>query len=55
MTQLRRLDVEAVLHEAYPLFDFSCFREAGGRYSIRFGSQLADMPVSPWSASMATS
>ncbi|MCJ1882542.1 hypothetical protein [Pseudomonas nitroreducens] len=44
MTQLRRLDVEAVLHEAYPLFDFSCFREAGGRYSIRFGSQLADMP-----------
>lgn len=44
MTQLRRLDVEVVLHEAYPLFDFSCFREAGGRYSIRFGSQLADMP-----------
>ncbi|MBB4864985.1 hypothetical protein HNP46_003861 [Pseudomonas nitritireducens] len=44
MTQFRRLDVEAVLHEAYPLFSFSCFREAGGRYSIRLGSQLAAMP-----------
>jgi hypothetical protein len=44
MTQFRRLDVEAVLHEAYPLFSFSCFREAGGRYSISLGSQLADMP-----------
>ncbi|WP_259755199.1 hypothetical protein [Pseudomonas sp. GCEP-101] len=44
MTQLRRLDVEAVLHEAYPLFSFSCFREAGGSYSISLGSQLADMP-----------
>lgn len=44
MTQFRRLDVEAVLHEAYPLFNFSCYREAGGRYSIRFSSLLADMP-----------
>jgi len=44
MTQFRRLDVEAVLHEAYPLFSFSCFREAGGSYSISLGSQLADMP-----------
>ncbi|MCP1649597.1 hypothetical protein N7414_03515 [Pseudomonas sp. GD04087] len=44
MTQFRRLDVEAVLHEAYPLFNFSCYREAGGRYSIRLSSQPADMP-----------
>ncbi|KJJ97904.1 hypothetical protein UB43_20510 [Pseudomonas sp. 21] len=44
MTQFRRLDVEAVLHEAYPLFHFSCYREEGGRYSIRLSSQLADMP-----------
>jgi len=44
MTQFRRLDVEAVLHEAYPLFSFSCLREAGGSYSISLGSQLADMP-----------
>jgi len=44
MTQFRRLDVEAVLHEAYPLFSFSCSREAGGSYSISLGSQLADMP-----------
>ena len=44
MTQLRRLDVEAVLHEAYPLFSFSCCREAGGRYSISLGSQPAAMP-----------
>jgi len=44
MTQFRRLDVEAVLHEAYPLFNFSCYREEGGRYSIRLSSQLADMP-----------
>ncbi|MFR0690477.1 hypothetical protein ACLUTX_13835 [Enterobacterales bacterium AE_CKDN230030158-1A_HGKHYDSX7] len=40
----RRLDVEAVLHETYPLFSFSCHREAGGRYSISLGSQLAAMP-----------
>ncbi|MDN6860834.1 hypothetical protein QO207_29945 [Pseudomonas sp. CAN2814] len=44
MTQFRRLDVEAVLHEAYPLFSFSCCREAGGSYSISLGSQLAAMP-----------